>query len=153
MAVPARIPPQAGHCSTPFLAPYYGRFDCIRGCLRKDSIPSTRIFSVPGCKLTKKKPPQEFCTLLIQADAQVFHPYLIKMFENVPGTYYLAQRRYHLLNARTGEIINPRIWKTMVKPGFRISMAIVMVSLPNAPRSCPCCSGVKNRDGSDKFAT
>lgn len=57
------------------------------------------------------------------------------------------------MNTRTGEIINPDVWKAVVKPGSRISMAITIVSLSNAKRHCPCCDGVKKRNGSNGFST
>ena len=83
----------------------------------------------------------------------VFLPYLHKTFEQVPGLYGISRRRYHLVNTRTGTIIDPQLWTASVKPGSCLSMAMVAYKIAHAKRACPHCGGSQKWTGPDTFAT
>jgi len=83
----------------------------------------------------------------------VFLPYLHKTFEQVPGLYNLTRRRYHLVNSRTGTIIDPQMWTASVRPGSRLSMAMVIFKTSSTKRACPHCGGTQKWTGPDSFAT
>lgn len=83
----------------------------------------------------------------------VFLPYLHKTFEQVPGLYNLTRRRYHLINSRTGTIIDPQMWTANVRPGSRLSMAMVVFKISSTERACPHCGGTQKWTGPDTFAT
>ncbi|KIW29895.1 uncharacterized protein PV07_05681 [Cladophialophora immunda] len=84
---------------------------------------------------------------------EVFLPYLHKSFDQVPGLYNINRRRYHLVNSRTGSIIDPQLWSAQVKPNARLSMAMVVFKISGNERACPHCGGKQRWAQANTFAS
>ena len=68
---------------------------------------------------------------------QIFLPYLIRSFGDVPGLRHVLAGQYHLMDSATDQRINDTSWSLTVYPRGYVKMAIVDTIFVRQRLKCP----------------
>jgi hypothetical protein len=64
-------------------------------------------------------------------------------FKGLPGESQVLAGQYQIMSTRqTRRLISPELWESLIAPGSKIAMAVVLEHLPLLSGLCPKCGGV-----------
>jgi hypothetical protein len=68
---------------------------------------------------------------------------LLNSFNGKPGERKVRNRRYHIMNSKSNEVINLNEWNDLIRPGSQLEMSMILSMTSTTGKRCPrpSCSG------------